>query len=177
MSDVFPIIYTLAEAAQKLRLNKNALARLARRTGHCSQAGRTLLFSEDDLLALWEEMRVRPDDRRVHTSPAFLSRDTRERALAFLVTRPPITVDRRLLVVLKTISNHSQPCTHLAIDRCGAASIQELLHQGLVTNCGEDPHGNVKVKISQQGQKDLNKAEAWIASPAGQRSSWRNVLT
>ena len=53
-------IYTLAEAAERFRMTKNALARLARRTGRCSQVGRDLLFSEADLAAIWESMRVAP---------------------------------------------------------------------------------------------------------------------
>jgi hypothetical protein len=51
-------IYTLAEAAERLRTTGNALARLARRTGHCSQIGRDLRFSEADMEALWQELRV-----------------------------------------------------------------------------------------------------------------------
>ena len=50
-------IYTLDEAASYLRTNKNALARVARRTGFCSRFGRTVLFSDSDLLAIWDETR------------------------------------------------------------------------------------------------------------------------
>ncbi|SDP47151.1 hypothetical protein SAMN05428967_2268 [Phyllobacterium sp. YR620] len=51
-------IYTLAEAEEKLRMKPNALGRLARRHGLCSANGRNLLFSEQDLVDLWEIMRV-----------------------------------------------------------------------------------------------------------------------
>jgi hypothetical protein len=76
-----PVIYTLTEAAQRMRTNKNALARLARRNGHCSTIGRALLFSEADLAALWEAMRVPATSPRQATP---LEKNIEERAAAFL---------------------------------------------------------------------------------------------
>jgi len=52
-------IYTLDEAAAYLRIHKNALARHARRTGNCSVFGRTILFNDSDLLAIWDDARCR----------------------------------------------------------------------------------------------------------------------
>jgi hypothetical protein len=63
MSDLPPTIYTLAEAAERLRMSRHGLAKVARRTGRCSQAGRALLFSEDDLAAIWQAMRVQPAEK------------------------------------------------------------------------------------------------------------------
>lgn len=60
-------IYTLEEAADYLRMTKNALARLARRSGNCSLAGRNLLFSESDLMANWDEMRCRSQNSNDRT--------------------------------------------------------------------------------------------------------------
>lgn len=76
-----PAIHTLEEAAARLRISKNALARLARRTENCSSIGRALLFSEADMAALWEAMRVPASSGR-QVIPR--ERHMEERAKAFL---------------------------------------------------------------------------------------------
>lgn len=58
-------IYTLDEAAERLRLNKRMVSKVARRVGACSRAGRDYLFTEDDLLEIWKAMRVEPTEGRV----------------------------------------------------------------------------------------------------------------
>lgn len=80
---MLPAIYTLAEAAERMRTSRNAVARLARRTGHCAAVGRALLFSEDDLAALWEAMRV---PTRPHPSNPS-DRNIEQRAAAFLAAK------------------------------------------------------------------------------------------
>jgi hypothetical protein len=67
-----PQIYTLHEAAEKLRMKPNALGRLARRQGLCSAHGRELFFSEQDLTDIWEVMRVAARDniRPAHVFPS-----------------------------------------------------------------------------------------------------------
>jgi hypothetical protein len=50
-------IYTADEAAARLRLTNRAVIKLGRQYGLCSRSGRDYLFSEADLLALWEVMR------------------------------------------------------------------------------------------------------------------------
>lgn len=50
-------IYTADEAAERLRLTNRGLIKIAKRHGHCSRSGRDYLFSEADLLALWQAMR------------------------------------------------------------------------------------------------------------------------
>lgn len=82
-------IYTLEEAAERLRLNKNALARIARRTGNCSIFGRSVLFSDSDLLAIWQGMRVEPT-RSVETVKSTLKseREIQQRAKEFLAKKP-----------------------------------------------------------------------------------------
>ncbi|WP_457300031.1 hypothetical protein [Phyllobacterium sp. P5_D12] len=51
-------IYTLDEAAEKIRLKPRTLAKFAQDRGLCSVRGRAILFSEGDLVAIWEAMRV-----------------------------------------------------------------------------------------------------------------------
>ncbi len=53
-------IYTLQEAAEKMRLKPRTLAKFAQERGICSVRGRAILFSEGDLVALWEAMRCAP---------------------------------------------------------------------------------------------------------------------
>lgn len=50
-------IYTADEAAERLRLTNRGVIKLARQYGLCSRRGRDYLFSESDLLALWDVMR------------------------------------------------------------------------------------------------------------------------
>jgi hypothetical protein len=57
-------IYTAAEAAERLRLTTRGVIKLGREHGLCSRRGRDYLFSEADLLALWEIMREPPREGR-----------------------------------------------------------------------------------------------------------------
>lgn len=50
-------IYTADEAAERLRLTNRGIIKLAKHYGLCSRSGRSYLFSESDLLALWEVLR------------------------------------------------------------------------------------------------------------------------
>lgn len=50
-------IYTADEAAERLRLTNRGVIKLARQYGLCSRRGRDYLFSESDLVALWEALR------------------------------------------------------------------------------------------------------------------------
>ncbi|MBY5698493.1 hypothetical protein [Rhizobium leguminosarum] len=50
-------IYTADEAAERLRLTNRALIKIAREYGYCSRSGRDYLFSEADLLAIWQALR------------------------------------------------------------------------------------------------------------------------
>jgi hypothetical protein len=51
-------IYTLEEAAEKMRLKPRTLAKFAQDRGLCSVRGRAILFIESDLVAIWEAMRA-----------------------------------------------------------------------------------------------------------------------
>ena len=59
MAPTIPLdaIYTADEAAARLRLTNRGVIKLAKQHGLCSRRGRDYLFSEGDLLALWEVMR------------------------------------------------------------------------------------------------------------------------
>jgi hypothetical protein len=78
-------IYTLAEAAEYLRTTKSAVARIARRTGHCSMFGsRVMRFSESDLLALWDACRVTTTMQRKRLPAGLSEEETHRRALELL---------------------------------------------------------------------------------------------
>lgn len=50
-------IYTAGEAAARLRLTNRGVIKLGRQYGLCSRRGRDYLFSEADILELWEVLR------------------------------------------------------------------------------------------------------------------------
>ncbi len=50
-------IYNADEAADRLRLTNRALIKIARKYGYCSRSGRDYLFSEADLLTIWQALR------------------------------------------------------------------------------------------------------------------------
>jgi len=64
MAPTIPLdtIYTANEAAERLRLTNRGIIRLAKHHGLCSRRGRDYLFSERDLLALWEALREPPKE-------------------------------------------------------------------------------------------------------------------
>jgi len=153
-------IFTLAEAAERLRLNRNALARLARRTGHCAQAGRTLLFSESDLVAIWEEMRVPAKPVKSEPSPYTSLLSPQKRSALFLMFRPK-TVDRRVLEILRWLADQRSPKTFAAIERCGPRTVENLLERQFVDNCGQDAEGRIRVRINASGRGVLKEYDAW----------------
>ncbi|BBD37014.1 hypothetical protein Amn_18940 [Aminobacter sp. Y103A] len=60
-------ILTAEEAAERLRITKRAVIKMGRQLGACSRSGRCYLFSEQDVLDIWEAMRVTP--KEVHPPP------------------------------------------------------------------------------------------------------------
>lgn len=88
MTEAHPLdtIYTADEAATRLRLTTRGVIKLGRQHGLCARRGRNYLFSEADLLALWEVLRepakgswipaskIYVPDFRLHESLAKLSR-------------------------------------------------------------------------------------------------------
>ena len=50
--------YTLREAAAQLKLRPGTLSKAARKIGACSEFGRTLVMSDEDIRAVYEANRV-----------------------------------------------------------------------------------------------------------------------
>ena len=63
-------IYTADEAAERLRLTNRGVIKLAKEHGLCSRSGRNYLFSESDLLALWQVLREPPKVPKLPTAKA-----------------------------------------------------------------------------------------------------------
>ncbi|MER8862063.1 helix-turn-helix domain-containing protein [Mesorhizobium sp. M0757] len=57
-------VYTLTEAAERLRLTNRGVAKIARRHGLCMVTGRKLLFTERDIEAILDTMRAAPAEPR-----------------------------------------------------------------------------------------------------------------
>lgn len=63
-------IYTADEAAARLRLTNRGVIKLAKEHGLCSRSGRNYLFSESDLLTLWQVLREPPKVSRLPKAKA-----------------------------------------------------------------------------------------------------------
>jgi hypothetical protein len=64
-------VYTFAEAAAKLRVSPRAFHGIIRKFPHYAKNGRVYLFSDSDILAIWESMRcasTSTNELRVRTS-------------------------------------------------------------------------------------------------------------
>jgi excisionase family DNA binding protein len=73
-------IYTLEEAAEKLRLEKRTVAKIARKNGLCSLAGREYRFSEKDIIAIWDVIRCPLQSSPVETSGISVARFTAKKS-------------------------------------------------------------------------------------------------
>lgn len=63
-------VYTLSEVADHLRMTNRAVAKIARAHGLCMISGRTMTFTEEDIVAIKQVMRVAPKEpRRVPMKP------------------------------------------------------------------------------------------------------------
>ena len=87
-------IYTLAEAANWLRLHPRSVTRIARREGLCARQGRDYLFSEADLTGIWEAMRVVPAPRRGVTERVPTTLQMEAKVKEFLSRKKPRFVAR-----------------------------------------------------------------------------------
>ncbi|WP_416408113.1 hypothetical protein [Agrobacterium rosae] len=75
-------IYTAEEAADRLRLTNRAIIKIAKKHGYCSRSGRDYLFSEADLLAIWQVLREpAKEPRRSVVQPALSDQRLRESLL------------------------------------------------------------------------------------------------
>ena len=80
---VLGTIYTAREAANRLRMTQRGVITLGKRYGCCSTNGRNVLFSEQDLLDIWQIMRAPATESKPATSRsiAFYSTDVSYRDL------------------------------------------------------------------------------------------------
>lgn len=53
-------IYTTDEAATRLRVSRRTVIKLGRDLGSCTRIGRNYLFSERDILDIWQAQRAMP---------------------------------------------------------------------------------------------------------------------
>lgn len=52
-------IFTLQEASARLRVSERMICKTARAHGLCSRVGRTYLFSEEDIVGIWNALRAK----------------------------------------------------------------------------------------------------------------------
>lgn len=80
--EILDKIYTAEEAAICLRLTNRAIIKIAKKYGYCSRSGRDYLFSEADLLAIWQVLREPAiEPRRAVVQPGLSDRQLRESLL------------------------------------------------------------------------------------------------
>lgn len=86
-------IFTLDEAAAKLRVSRTFLTQWIKKTNFYSKAGRIYRFSDADILSIWESMRAAPgsayDKRPVREVAARRLRPSDPTRLRQLLTRQP----------------------------------------------------------------------------------------
>lgn len=66
-------IYTTDEAAERMRVTRRTMIKLGRDLGSCSVIGREYLFSERDLLDIWQAQRAMPTSSQGRAVRAFRS--------------------------------------------------------------------------------------------------------
>lgn len=154
-------IFTTDEAAARLRLSRRGLIKLARTHGACSRNGRDYLFSEADLLALWQAMREPPMGLRFSTVPSAYKKRTLD-DLFWMSYSPPTSVDRRVLGVLRWLDRQKEPKGYRDIERAGPRTIALLLGKGFVQQFGVDSDGHEMVKITADGRDQIKIFERWM---------------
>lgn len=156
-------IYTADEAADRLRITKRGMIKIARRIGACAhQGGRNYRFSEDDLLAIWREMRepATGSSKPASAETVASSRGVAEN-LKWLLAKPPSRVDKREMRILQWLANQTSPKSHEEIDRAGVKTIEGLLARGFVKGCGTDSEGLQLVRITPTGRDQIAIFERW----------------
>lgn len=175
MTDALDTIYTADEAAERLRLTNRALIKIARRSGHCSRAGRDYLFSEADLLAIWQDMREPPTGNRRPSivvplpSPLGISEELR------WLLGPPIKVDRRVIHILQWLEKQKEPKTYAQIDRCGPRTIDDLLAKGFVASVEMTKDGLHEVRITAEGKDQVRIYKRWQKKREARRRAGKRV--
>jgi hypothetical protein len=143
-------IYTAAEAAERLRLSRRQLIKLARRYGLCSRVGQQYLFSETDLLSIWSVLREPERERR----PPTVQAHTRGPSIVDMhwLFPPRVRVDRRELGVLGQLNRCKSPCTHKDLQRAGPKTVAKLIRLGLAVEINRDAEENSRIHITREGR-------------------------
>ncbi|MBB2796899.1 UNVERIFIED_ORG: hypothetical protein GGD58_005818 [Rhizobium pisi] len=157
-------IYTAAEAAERLRLTNRGVIKLAKTYGLCSRRGRDYLFSESDVLALWEVLREpakSPKPATVKIAPAgdWMKEN-------FWLFPPSVSVDRREMAVLRSLSSQRAPRSRKQINRAGPRTVDSFLKQGFVEERARDAEGNPMIVIADKGREQIAKVDHWIKERA-----------
>ncbi|KKX33952.1 helix-turn-helix domain-containing protein [Rhizobium sp. LC145] len=160
MTAVLDKIYTADEAAERLRLTNRAVIKIARQYGLCSRRGRNYLFSEADLLELWEVMREKATEPRRPTVKAAPARDFFKDN--FWHFSPSVSVDRREMEVLRSLNSQKVPHSHKQIERAGPRTIEFFLKQGFVMEVDRDEDGDSIVAITDKGREQIAVVDRWI---------------
>ncbi|MGO6684199.1 hypothetical protein [Rhizobium leguminosarum] len=157
-------IYTADEAAERLRLTNRAIIKIAREYGFCSRSGRDYLFSEQDLLALWEVMREpakQPKPPTVKVAP--MGDWMKKNSWLFGLS---LSVDRREMAVLRFLSGQKAPRSRNQIKRAGPRTVESFLKQGFAVERARDAQGDPMIVITDEGREQIAKADRWIKERA-----------
>ncbi|MBB6224594.1 helix-turn-helix domain-containing protein [Rhizobium leguminosarum] len=157
-------VYTADEAAERLRLTNRGVIKIARKYGCCSRVGRDYLFSEQDLLALWEAIRepaTSPKPATVKVAP--VGDWMKENSWMF---RPSVSVDGREMAVLRFLSSQKGPRSCKQINRAGPRTVESFLKQGFVEERARDAEGNPLIVITDKGREQIAKVDRWIKERA-----------
>ncbi|AGB71053.1 hypothetical protein RTCIAT899_CH08315 [Rhizobium tropici CIAT 899] len=153
-------IYTAGEAAARLRLTNRGVIKLGRQYGLCSRRGRDYLFSEADILGLWEVLREPPKSPKSPTVSAAPARDWMKEN--FWRFGPSASVDRREMEVLRALDCQEAPLTHKQIKRAGPRTMEAFLRLGFVVERGRDDEDDIKVAITEKGREQISIVDRWI---------------
>ncbi|MDX3976696.1 hypothetical protein [Shinella sp.] len=153
-------IYTADEAAVRLRLTNRALIKIARKHGCCSRFGRDYLFSEADLLAIWEALRESEREPKPRAVKIASVRDSfKDIAWRF---GPSVPLDIREMEVLRAVAKRKAPCTHKTIPRAGPRTVERLLDMAVFREMGHDDEGETLFAVTDEGRKLIAKVDTWI---------------
>ncbi len=157
--DPLDTIYTTDEAAERLRLTRRGLIKLARKYGLCSRVGRQYLFSETDLLGIWGVLREPERERRPPTVHV-RANDPWFSDMRWLLP-PRVPVDCREFGVLRLLGRRKAPCTHRELQRAGPRTIEKLIRLGLAVEISRDAEENPRIHITREGRDQIDKVDRW----------------
>ncbi|MGW9949815.1 hypothetical protein J2W92_005166 [Rhizobium leguminosarum] len=157
-------IYTADEAAERLRLTNRGVIKLGKAFGLCSRRGRDYLFSEADLLALWEVLREPPKQRKPQAVKVAPMGDwMKENSWLF---RPSVSVDGRQMAVLRYLSSQKAPRSCKDIKRAGPRTVESFLKQGFVVERARSAQGDPMIVITDKGREQIAKVDRSIKERA-----------